>query len=153
LRLIPAVKENLLMLVPFRSEYEACEAVNKIFLAGFTPSALEFMERDALLYVMRFVQSTAIALPDDIMAHLLIEVDGNNKDLLYAEMEAISGIVQQYDVDEILLPTATTKTNVVEPAPQGGRGGKKPFHIQRGRYSCAACRTAPTAGHNKADRK
>ncbi len=51
---------------------------------------------------MNFVQSTAIALPDDIRAHLLIEVDGNNKDMLYTEMEAISAIVQQYNTDEIL---------------------------------------------------
>ena len=48
LRLIPAVKYDLLMLVPFRSAVAACEAVNAICLAGYTPSALEFMERDAL---------------------------------------------------------------------------------------------------------
>src|SRR5574343_1184000 len=48
LRLIPAVKHDLLMLVPFRSAVDACEAVNAVFLAGFTPSALEFMERDAI---------------------------------------------------------------------------------------------------------
>ena len=32
----------------------------------------------------------------------MIEVDGNNMDLLYADMDAISQIVQQYDIDEIL---------------------------------------------------
>lgn len=102
LRLIPAVKNDLLMLVPFRSAAQACEAVNAIFLAGFTPSALEFMERDAIEWTMNFVQQSAIHLPDDIEAHLLIEVDGNNMEQLYAEMEAISNIVQQYDTDEIL---------------------------------------------------
>lgn len=102
LRLIPAVKHDLLMLVPFRSATQACEAVNTIFLAGFTPSALEFMERDALEWSMRYVQSTGINLPPDIAAHLLIEVDGNNMDELYRDAEAISGIVQQYDIDEVL---------------------------------------------------
>ena len=53
LRLIPAVKHDLLLLVPFRSAVQACEAVNAIFLAGFTPSALEFMERDALEWSLR----------------------------------------------------------------------------------------------------
>ncbi len=102
LRLIPAVKYDLLLLVPFRSPVEACAAVNAIFLAGYTPSALEFMERDALEWSMRFVQSTGIHLPDDIAAHLLIEVDGNHMDELYRDAEAISQIVQQYNTDEIL---------------------------------------------------
>ncbi len=102
LRLIPAVKHDLLLLVPFRSAVQACEAVNAIFLAGYTPSALEFMERDALEWSMRYVQSTGISLPPDIAAHLLIEVDGNHMDELYRDAEAISQIVQQYDIDEVL---------------------------------------------------
>jgi glycolate oxidase len=102
LRLIPAVKNDLLLLVPFRSAVEACAAVNAIFLAGYTPSALEFMERDALEWSMRYVQSTGVNLPEDIVAHLLIEVDGNHMEELYRDAEAISQIVQQYDIDEIL---------------------------------------------------
>lgn len=102
LRLVPAVKHDLLILVPFRSAEQACEAVNAIFLAGYTPSALEFMERDAIEWAMKFVQQSAVPLPEDIQAHLLIEVDGNNTDQLYTEMDAISSVVQQYDIDEIL---------------------------------------------------
>ena len=102
LRLIPAVKHDLLLLVPFRSAVEACAAVNAIFLAGYTPSALEFMERDALEWSMKYVQSTGVNLPADIVAHLLIEVDGNHMEELYRDAEAISQIVQQYDIDEIL---------------------------------------------------
>jgi glycolate oxidase len=102
LRLIPAVKHDLLLLVPFRSSIEACQAVNAIFLAGYTPSALEFMERDAIEWSMRFTQSSGINLPDDIAAHLLIEVDGNHMEELYRDAEAISQIVQKYDIDEVL---------------------------------------------------
>ena len=102
LRLIPAVKHDLLLLVPFRSAVEACAAVNAIFLAGYTPSALEFMERDALEWSMKYVQSQGVNLPEDIAAHLLIEVDGNHMDELYRDAEAISQIVQQYDIDEVL---------------------------------------------------
>lgn len=102
LRLIPAVKHDLIMLVPFRSAVQACEAVNAIFLAGYTPSALEFMERDAIEWSMRYVESTGVNLPPDIQAHLLIEVDGNDMDMLYRDAEAISGIVQAYDIDEVL---------------------------------------------------
>lgn len=102
LRLIPAAKQNVLLLVPFRSATQACEAVNAIFLAGFTPSALEFMERDALDWSMKYVQDATIPLPSDIQAHLLIEVDGNDPDLLNKEAVAIADIVQAYDIDEVL---------------------------------------------------
>ena len=56
------------------------------------------MERDALEWSMRYVQSTGISLPGDITAHLLIEVDGNHLEHLYQEMEAISAVVQQFDI-------------------------------------------------------
>lgn len=113
LRLIPAVKHDLTLLVPFRSAIEACAAVNAIFLAGYTPSALEFMERDALEWSMRYVQSTGINLPADIAAHLLIEVDGNNLDELYKDVEAISELVQQYDIGEVLLADSAEQKNML----------------------------------------
>src|SRR5688572_22076342 len=54
LKLLPHPKYDLLMLVPFTSPENACAAVSAIFMAGYTPSALEFMERDALEWTMRF---------------------------------------------------------------------------------------------------
>lgn len=101
LRLIPAVRHDLSLLVPFRSALQACEAVNALFLAGFTPSALEFMERDAIEWSMRYTDSQ-VPLPDDIRAHLLIEVDGNDREQLYKEAEAIATLVQRYDTGEVL---------------------------------------------------
>jgi glycolate oxidase len=103
LRLIPAVKHDLTLLVPFKSAVDACAAVNAIFLGGYTPCALEFMERDALEWSIKYTQSTGIALPDDVAAHLLIELDGNHMDELYRDAEAISAIVEKYDIGEILL--------------------------------------------------
>lgn len=113
LRLIPAVKHDLTLLVPFRSAVEACSAVNAIFLAGYTPSALEFMERDALEWSMRFTQSTGIDVPADIAAHLLIEVDGNNMDELYKDAEAISEIVQQFNIGEVLFADTAAQKNML----------------------------------------
>lgn len=102
LRLIPAIKYDLLLLVPFRDSSEACKAVNTICMAGITPSALEFMERDALECAINYYQSSSVNLPNDIQAHLLIELDGNYPDQLYQEAEKISEIAAQYDIDEIL---------------------------------------------------
>lgn len=101
-KLIPLPKHDLLMLVPFRSLDEACKAVSEVFRAGFIPSALELMERDALDWVSKYVESTVVKIADDIQAHLLIEVDGNDTDVLMKEMEQIAELVSKFDIDEIL---------------------------------------------------
>lgn len=102
LKLIPAIKHDVLMLVPFISAKEACAAVNEIMLSGITPSALEFMERDALEWSMRYTDNTTISLPDNIQAHLLIELDGNELDILYKNAEQVSSVLEQFDTGEIL---------------------------------------------------
>ncbi|MCC7402506.1 MAG: FAD-binding protein [Chitinophagaceae bacterium] len=102
LRLIPHPKHNLLMLVPFRSAEKACEAVGAVFRAGYTPSVLEFMERDALDWVTKFVDNSTVKIEEDVQAHLLIEVDGNDMDVLTREMEGIADAVQEFDCGEIL---------------------------------------------------
>lgn len=101
LKLIPLPQFDLLMLVPFKSVEKASEAVSAIFRAGYTPSALELVEIDALKIVSKFVESTAVPVTDDIAAHLIIEVDGNHLDTLMMEMEAISELLLQYDCGEI----------------------------------------------------
>jgi len=101
LKLIPLPAYDILMLVPFRKLDEAGEAVSAIFRAGFVPSAMELVEIDALKIVSRFVDSTAVPVTDDTAAHLIIEVDGNNMDVLLTEMEAIGNLLQQYDIGEI----------------------------------------------------
>ena len=101
LKLIPLPKYDLLMLVPFSNLEKASEAVSAIFRAGFTPSALELVEIDALKIVSKMVDSHAVPVNDDIAAHLVIEVDGNNIDVLMSEMEAISELLMQYDAGEV----------------------------------------------------
>jgi glycolate oxidase len=111
-RLLPLPTENLLMLVPFYSSEKACEAVSAIFRAGITPSAIEFMERDCLLYVMKYVD-VKIPLGDKINAHLLIEVDGTDRDVLFRECEKISEILYGFECDEILFAdTAQQKADL-----------------------------------------
>ncbi|MEX6687619.1 FAD-linked oxidase C-terminal domain-containing protein [Danxiaibacter flavus] len=101
LKLIPFPKYDLLMLVPFKSLEKASEAVSAIFRAGFTPSALELIEIDALQITSRMLDSYAVPIPDDIAAHLIIEVDGNNMEVLMQEMEAISELLQQFEAEDV----------------------------------------------------
>ena len=62
---------------------------------------MELMEINALKIVSKFVDSNAVPVTDDTAAHLIIEVDGNNIDVLMGEMEAISTLLLQYDIGEI----------------------------------------------------
>lgn len=110
-KLLPLPKYDLLMLVPFKSLDEACEAVSEVFRAGFTPSAMELMERDALDWVSKYVQSNVVKLEDDIQAHLLIEVDGNDMDVLMKDMEDISELMSKYNITDILFAESAAQKN------------------------------------------
>jgi glycolate oxidase len=102
LKLLPLPRYDLLMLVPFTNAENACAAVSAIFMAGYTPSAMEFMERDALEWAMRFVDNCIVPVADEVQAHLLIEVDGNDVDVLMKDMEGISEVVMNFEPGEIL---------------------------------------------------
>lgn len=102
LKLIPLPKYDLLMLVPFASLEKAGAAVSAIFRAGFTPSALELIEINALQIVSKMVDSNVVPVTDEMEGHLIIEVDGNNMDVLMQEMEAIAELMVTFDAGEIL---------------------------------------------------
>ncbi|MBT6028919.1 MAG: FAD-binding protein, partial [Crocinitomicaceae bacterium] len=101
LKLLPLPTHNLLMLAPFSSAIKACEAVSAVFKAGITPSALEFMERDAIDWTMKYEEVNLI-VADNVEAHLLIEVDGNNEDVLLQDCEKISEVLEGYECGEIM---------------------------------------------------
>ena len=109
LKLIPLPTHDLLMLVPFKNLEQAGEAVSAIFRAGFTPSALELMEIDALRIVSEMVDNTAVPITNDTAAHLIIEVDGNDPDVLMRDMEAIGELLTQYDIGEIYFAEDATQ--------------------------------------------
>jgi glycolate oxidase len=100
MKLLPLPKQNLLMLAAFASAEKACEAVAEIFRAGITPSALEFMERDAIDYSMQYTGAN-IEIPEWVQAHLLIEVDGNNLDQLFIDCEEINKVLEKFEVGDV----------------------------------------------------
>ncbi len=111
LKLLPLPQKNMLMLIPFRSASKACEAVSAIFMKGITPSGLEFMERDALMWTAAFIDDQTISIPEDIQAHLLVEVDGNDERTLMDDCEKIMNIVGDFDTGEILFADDNAQKN------------------------------------------
>jgi glycolate oxidase len=112
-KLIPLPKHDLLMLVPFYSAEKACEAVGATFRAGITPSAMEFMERDAINWSIKFAGDVNFNIHADWEALLLVEVDGNNIDLLMQDCEVISKIMLEHDCDEILFADSAEQKNAL----------------------------------------
>ena len=60
------------------------------------------MEREAIAWSSDYLK-IPLTLPEDITAHLLIELDGQDLDELYKEAEQVYGVLSTYDVGEILL--------------------------------------------------
>jgi len=110
LKLIPLPKYDLLILAPFASLEKASEAVSAIFRAGFTPSAMELIEIDALKIVSEMVDSY-VPVNENIAAHLIVEVDGNNMNVLMSEMESIAELLQQFDAGEIFFADDAQQKN------------------------------------------
>jgi glycolate oxidase len=111
LRLIPHPTKDLLLLVPFFDAEKACEAVAAIFKAGITPSGMEFMERDALVYTQEFTGDFSIEVKENHAAHLLIEVDGFDSDILMGECEKIISVLENFETDEILFAESEAQKN------------------------------------------
>ncbi|MDZ4665375.1 MAG: FAD-linked oxidase C-terminal domain-containing protein [Bacteroidota bacterium] len=112
-KLIPLPKQDLLMLVPFTSAENACEAVGAVFREGIIPSAMEFMERDAIEWSAKYSGELNFEIKPEWQALLLIEVDGNNLDVLMGDCEKISEIMQLHGSDEVLFAEGAEQKNAL----------------------------------------
>ena len=101
-RLISLPTKDITMLVPFNSSERACESVSAVFRAGINPSSLEFIERDAIDWTMKYTD-ISVTISEETKAHLLIEVDGNDMDLLYSDCEKIANVMEKFDCGDILI--------------------------------------------------
>jgi len=104
LKLLPLPSESLLMLVPFEKNCDACDAVNSILYNQIIPSALEFMERDAIKFVkdQKYSDIPFIMEPNH-QSYLLIELDGDNKKRLFKQAESVYDVLQKYKCGDIIL--------------------------------------------------
>lgn len=107
-KLVPSPKHNLLLLASFYDNEHACDAVSAIFRAGINPSALEFMEKDGVDWVVEHEQLN-FNRKENIQAYLLIEVDGNDLDLMYKECESITEVLYAHKVEEVLFADSSAQ--------------------------------------------
>ncbi|WDF53616.1 FAD-binding oxidoreductase [Mucilaginibacter sp. KACC 22063] len=100
-KLIPRPQHDVLMLASFASNEDACAAVSAIFRAGVVPSALEFMERRGVEWVIEH-DGVNFDLKEGIQAFLLIEVDGSSMDLIFENCERINGVLESFNCQDVL---------------------------------------------------
>jgi glycolate oxidase len=113
LRLIPYPPQTIVMLVPFADPEDACKCVSAIFKAGIIPSALEFMERDAIDWTLKFKKDIPLKITDEEKAHLLIEVDGTNMEVLRQTCEKIVEVAENFNSLNIYYAESADEKNTL----------------------------------------
>lgn len=90
LRLLPLPKKSISLLVPFADIETAIDTVPKIIKSKAVPTAIEFMERDTILFAEGFLGKK---FPDSqAPAYILLTVDGNTKEQVESEYQLIADL-------------------------------------------------------------
>jgi len=100
-------KKDVLMMIPFVTNEEACSAIAAIFTAGVSPSGMEFFEKEAALktfdYCAKVLNSPVTTqLTEGMNAYLLCELDGNDEEVLMRDAERVMSVVEQFQSGEVL---------------------------------------------------
>lgn len=111
-KLIPVSGHNVLMLASFAENEAACAAVSAIFRGGMTPSALEFMERKGVEWVIKY-DNINFDLKDGINAFLMIEFDGDDMDTIFRDCEKANAVLEAHGcLDVLFADTAAQKEDL-----------------------------------------
>ncbi|HEY5690245.1 MAG TPA: FAD-linked oxidase C-terminal domain-containing protein [Cyclobacteriaceae bacterium] len=105
-------KKNVLLLIPFSTNEEACKAIASIFVEGITPSGVEFFEREAGIKTIEYCENVlnspiTTQLPENMGAYLLCELDGNDEELLMKDAERVMGVLEKFEIGEVLFADST----------------------------------------------
>lgn len=103
LKLVPLPKVSVSLLVPFADMKSAIEAVPQIFRSKVTPTAIEYMSRDTILFSESYLGKKFPDTKND--AYILLTFDGNTNEQVDADMKAVAdlclkiGAIDAYLVD------------------------------------------------------
>lgn len=103
LKLVPLPKVTVSLLVPFPDMKSAIEAVPKIFGSKVTPTAIEYMSRDTILFSESYLGKKFPDTKND--AYILLTFDGNTDAQVEEDMKAVAdlcleiGALDAYIVD------------------------------------------------------
>ena len=111
LKLVPLPKHSVSLLVPFADMKSAIEAVPKIFRSKITPTAIEYMSRDTILFSESYLGKRFPDTKND--AYILLTIDGNTDAQVDADMKQLAELCLEIGaLDVYIVDTEERKKSV-----------------------------------------
>jgi glycolate oxidase len=101
LRLLPKPPLAVDLMIPFSSIDDAVKACTAVVKGRIIPATMEFMEQKAVLAAEKFLEKRAPFREAE--AHLLVQLDGDDKAALTADYEKIGKIVSDFGALDVLV--------------------------------------------------
>jgi len=107
LRLVPLPQINVTLYAPYKSFQEASTTVSEIIKNKIVPPAIEFIDRSSILVAERHLGRS---MPrNDTPAYLLIRIEGNDRETVNANYDAVAEICLKNNALDVLV--ADTKAS------------------------------------------
>lgn len=111
LKIIPLPKVSVSLLVPFPDMKSAIEAVPKIFGSKITPTAIEYMSRDTILFSEDYLGKKFPDTKND--AYILLTFDGNTDEQVDADIKIVADLCLEIGaLDVYIVDTEERKKSV-----------------------------------------
>ncbi len=111
LKLVPLPKVSVSLLVPFADMKSAIEAVPKIICSKVTPTAIEYMSRDTILFSEDYLGKKFPDTKND--AYILLTFDGNTDEQVERDMSAVADLCLEIGaLDAYIIDTEERKKSV-----------------------------------------
>lgn len=111
LKLVPLPKISTSLLVPFADMKSAIEAVPKIIRSKVTPTAIEYMSRDTILFSEDYLGKKFPDTKND--AYILLTFDGNTDAQVEADMKTVADLCLEIGaIDAYIVDTEERKKSV-----------------------------------------
>lgn len=101
LKLLPLPKKAVSLLIPFNTLEDAIETVPKIIKSKSIPTAIEFMQREAILAAEEFLGKSFPDKSSD--AYLLLTFDGNSTEEIEKSYENVANICLEAGALDVLI--------------------------------------------------
>jgi len=101
LRLVPKPPLAVDLMIPFSSIEDAVRACTAVIKGRIIPATMEFMEQKAVLAAEKFLEKRAPFREAE--AHLLVQLDGDDRKALTADYEKIGKIVSDFGALDVLV--------------------------------------------------
>ena len=111
LKLVPLPKKTVSLLIPFKTMEDAIEIVPKIIEAQVQATAIEFMERETILFSEEYLGKKFPDTSSD--AYILLTFDGVNKSRIEEEFDLVAGLCLDNGAQDVFVVDTEERKNSV----------------------------------------